>query len=85
MQVLLLNAVSPDNGPVDYLPVFFLLLLAIGLGASQLLISAILGNLAFITYAYYQGVTPILVLHAILLPINSLRLTQLVRRRGPKE
>jgi len=51
----------------------------------SLRISAILGNLAFITYAYYQGVTPILVLHAILLPINSLRLTQLVRRGGPKQ
>jgi len=46
MQVLLLSAVSPDNGPVDYLPVFLLLLLAIALGGGQLLVSAILGKRA---------------------------------------
>ena len=44
MQVLFLAAVKPDNGPVDYLPVFFLLLLALGLGGGQLLVSAILGK-----------------------------------------
>ena len=44
MQVLFLSAVSPDNGPVDYLPVFFLLLLALALGGGQLLVSAILGK-----------------------------------------
>lgn len=52
---------------------------------TSLRVSAILGNLAFIAYAYYQGVIPILVLHAILLPINSLRLSQLVRRGLRKE
>ncbi|MGI9416067.1 MAG: hypothetical protein ACR2PM_20520 [Hyphomicrobiales bacterium] len=52
---------------------------------TSLRISAILGNLAFIAYAYYQGIMPILVLHAILLPINSLRLSQSVRRRLSKE
>ena len=46
MQVLLLNAVTDDNVPVEYLPVFLLLLLAIALGAGQLLISAILGKRA---------------------------------------
>ena len=28
----LLSTVGVDNGPVDYLPVFFVLLLAVGLG-----------------------------------------------------
>jgi NADH-quinone oxidoreductase subunit A len=39
----LLGAALPDNGPRDYLPVFLLLIVAIGLAASQLVISWLLG------------------------------------------
>ncbi len=46
MQVLLLNVVRHDNAPVEYLPVFLLLILAIALGGGQLLVSAILGKRA---------------------------------------
>jgi CRP/FNR family cyclic AMP-dependent transcriptional regulator len=52
---------------------------------------AIASNLAFITYAACAGLWPILVLHAIMLPLNLLRLNEalggyeapaLVRARG---
>ena len=46
MQVLLLNVVRHDNAPVESLPVFLLLILAIALGGGQLLVSAILGKRA---------------------------------------
>ena len=39
----LLGGAIPDNGPRDYLPVFLLLIVAIGVAASQLLISWLLG------------------------------------------
>ena len=44
MLLSLLSAGYPDNGPGDYLPVFLLLLLAIGLAGGQLAISWLLGK-----------------------------------------
>jgi len=44
MDLTLLATVRPDNGPVDYLPVFLLLFLAAGLAFSQILISWLLGK-----------------------------------------
>jgi len=44
MQVLILAAVSADNAPVDYLPVFVLIVFAIGLAVAQMGISYILGK-----------------------------------------
>jgi hypothetical protein len=41
---------------------------------SALRVTAIASNVAFLGYAWYQGLTPILVLHAALLPLNILRL-----------
>ena len=38
---------------------------------------AIASNLAFIGYGYLGGLVPILLLHALLLPVNVYRLTQL--------
>lgn len=38
---------------------------------------AIGSNVAFIIYALWGGLTPILILHALLLPLNTLRLVQL--------
>jgi CRP/FNR family cyclic AMP-dependent transcriptional regulator len=38
---------------------------------------AIASNIAFMTYAWIDGLTPILVLHSALLPLNLLRLFQL--------
>jgi hypothetical protein len=40
---------------------------------------AIASNIAFMTYAWLDGLTPILVLHGALLPLNLLRLSQLRR------
>ena len=40
-------------------------------------LTAIASNLAFISYAWAYGLTPILVLHAALLPLNIMRLVEL--------
>ena len=38
---------------------------------------ALASNLAFIAYGYLGNLTPVLVLHALLLPVNACRLMQL--------
>ncbi|WP_218578536.1 hypothetical protein [Vineibacter terrae] len=38
---------------------------------------AIASNVAFITYGYLGGLVPVLLLHALLLPVNICRLAQL--------
>ena len=40
---------------------------------------AIASNVAFVSYAYYEGLLPILILHGLLLPMNLYRLSQLWR------
>jgi hypothetical protein len=42
-------------------------------------LTAIASNLAFISYAWAYGLTPILVLHGALLPLNIVRLIELHR------
>jgi hypothetical protein len=42
---------------------------------------AMLGNLVFIVYAFQAGVMPVLLMNAVLLPLNAWRLLQ-VRRGG---
>jgi hypothetical protein len=42
---------------------------------------AIASNIAFITYALLAGIGPVLLLHAVLLPVNVLRLAELWPRR----
>lgn len=44
---------------------------------SSLRLVAIASNLAFIVYGYLGNLTPVLVLHALLLPVNACRLMQL--------
>ncbi len=39
-------------------------------------VTAIASNIAFIGYAWANGLTPILILHATLLPLNLLRLAE---------
>lgn len=46
----------------------------------NLRIVAICSNVAFIAYALVLNLTPILVLHVILLPLNGWRLAQALRR-----
>ena len=45
---------------------------------------AIVSNLAFIAYAALAGIAPVLLLHALLLPMNLLRLVEALRRRPPR-
>jgi len=42
-------------------------------------IVGICSNCAFITYGYLGGLYPVLILHLILLPLNSLRLREMIR------
>ena len=42
-------------------------------------LTAIASNLAFISYAWAYGLTPILLLHGALLPLNIMRLVELRR------
>ncbi|MGY2887502.1 hypothetical protein ACVIHI_004616 [Bradyrhizobium sp. USDA 4524] len=47
----------------------------------QLRITAILSNVAFIAYAFFDGLYPILILHSVLLPLNAVRTVQMLRVR----
>jgi CRP/FNR family transcriptional regulator, cyclic AMP receptor protein len=42
-------------------------------------VTAICSNIAFIMYAFYDGLFPVLILHLILLPLNILRTVQMLR------
>jgi hypothetical protein len=44
-------------------------------------LAAIVSNVFFISYGAFGGLTPVLVLHALLLPFNLLRLAELLRTR----
>ena len=49
-------------------------------------VTAIASNLAFISYAWAYGLTPILLLHGALLPLNIIRLVELRKltaKNGP--
>ena len=41
--------------------------------------AAISSNIAFIVYGFYGGLYPVLVLHAIFLPLNAWRAIQMLR------
>jgi hypothetical protein len=45
---------------------------------------AIASNLIFIAYGYLGNLPPVLVLHALLLPVNAYRLTQLCWAGNPR-
>jgi hypothetical protein len=44
--------------------------------------AAIFSNLAFITYGTLQWLPPVLVLHVVLLPLNMVRLSEVLRSDG---
>lgn len=53
---------------------------------SALRYAAIASNIAFMAYGHLGGMMPIFLLHALLLPLNVLRLVQLIaRRRTPAQ
>jgi hypothetical protein len=49
-------------------------------------LTAVIANLCFIVYGWLGPFYPVLILHTILLPVNSIRLRELARgsRRPPK-
>jgi hypothetical protein len=46
---------------------------------------AIASNVAFIAYGALAGISPVLLLHVVLLPMNTLRLAESIRFRGRAE
>lgn len=50
-------------------------------GMASLRLLAIASNLAFIGYAALAGIHPVLLLHALLLPMNVCRLLEALKRR----
>jgi CRP/FNR family transcriptional regulator, cyclic AMP receptor protein len=44
---------------------------------------SIASNLLFLTFGIAGDVLPVAILHAVLLPLNALRLWEMVRRRNP--
>ena len=51
-------------------------------GMVTLRLMAIVSNLVFIGYAAIAGIHPVLLLHALLLPMNVWRLAEIVMDRG---
>jgi len=48
----------------------------------RLRLCAIASNLTFVVYGLAAGIPPVVLLHAILLPLNLVRLRQIAARRG---
>ncbi len=46
--------------------------------------AAIASNLTFIAYGYLGGLVPVLLLHVLLLPVNTYRLAQLYQARDAR-
>ncbi len=65
--------------PVGYLASLLVLTAFCMRGIVALRVAAIASNLAFIVYAALSGIEPVLLLHALLLPVNVYRLAQALR------
>ena len=63
---------------IGYLAAAFVLLAFCMRDMLPLRVIAIFSNVAFIAYAWGMGLTPIFVLHVILLPVNCWRLRQIL-------
>ena len=69
--------------PLGYLASLLVLATFCMRGMVALRVLAMASNLAFIAYAVLAGIHPVLVLHALLLPMNAWRLVEtIVLRRG---
>ncbi len=68
--------------PLGYLAALLVLATFCMRGMVSLRLVAITSNLAFIGYAVLAGIGPVLLLHALLLPVNATRLWQALVARG---
>jgi hypothetical protein len=74
-------AIVTNSGTIGFVA-SVLVLAAFGMkDMVNLRIVAICSNVAFITYAVWLNLTPILILHVILLPLNGWRLAQEMQSR----
>ncbi len=70
--------------PLGYLASLLVLATFCMRGMVALRVVAIASNVAFIGYAALAGIDPVLMLHALLLPMNAFRLAEALReRRAP--
>lgn len=67
--------------PLGYLASLLVLATFCMRGMVALRVVAIASNVAFIGYAALAGIDPVLMLHALLLPMNAFRLAEAVRER----
>ena len=65
---------------IGYFGAFLLVLTFFMPGMVQLRITAICSSLAWLTYGLADTLYPIIVLHMVLIPLNSYRLWQAVRQ-----
>ena len=76
-------ATTYNQDSIGYLASLFVL----GSFSSQTMVSlralALLSNVAFMAYAYASHLLPVLLLHALLLPVNALRLWQHLQTQKP--
>ena len=75
-------AVSPYE-PIGYLASLLVLATFCMRSMLGLRMLAIASNVAFLAYAAFAGIHPVLVLHALLLPINAWRLLETMVTREP--
>lgn len=69
-----------SGDPIGYVASGLVLLTFTMKSMRPLRIAAISSNFAFIYYAIVAGVTPVLILHLVLLPMNVFRLLQIEER-----
>ncbi len=72
------------NDGFGYLASLLVLLTFCMQGMVSLRAMAIASNVAFIAYAAVAGIGPVMVLHALLLPMNVVRLSQALRAANPR-
>ena len=70
-----------DSEPLGYLASLLVLATFCMRGMVSLRMMVIASNLAFIGYAVLAGIHPVLVLHALLLPINVWSLVEAMEQR----
>lgn len=68
--------------PIGYLAALLVLATFCMSGMVALRAVAIASNVVFLGYAALTGISPVLLLHALLLPMNVYRLLQIVREPG---
>ena len=71
-----------STGFLGYVAAFAVLATFVLKDMLRLRLMALASNVLFVAYAFIAGLEPILLLHAVLIPVNAMRLAQLIRDRS---